>query len=166
MQNIQNSSIEWPTVVLIGVAYGGFFGAAFGLYPAVPVLAWVVMVICATLHSSLSHEVLHGHPFRTQWVNEALIFPALGLFIPYLRFKDTHLAHHYDECLTDPYDDPESNYLDPAQWARLPMVIQLVLRINNTLLGRIVVGPIVSLIVFYWSDLKMIIQGNRRIFVS
>ncbi len=31
-----------------------------------------------------------------------------------------HMAHHRDAILTDPYDDPESNYLDPAVWARLP----------------------------------------------
>ena len=166
MNSRPNLSMEWPTLVLIAVAYAGFLGAAFGLYPVAPVIAWGVMALCATLHSSLSHEVLHGHPFRTQWLNEALIFPALGLFVPYLRFKDTHLAHHYDEYLTDPYDDPESNYFDPAHWVALPMVVQWVLRINNTLLGRIVVGPMVSLIAFYGSDLKMAIQGNRRILVS
>jgi fatty acid desaturase len=40
--------------------------------------------------------------------------------VPYLRFRDTHLAHHHDPNLTDPYDDPESNFQDPAVWARTP----------------------------------------------
>ncbi len=46
-------------------------------------------------------------------VNAALVFLPLTLLVPYLRFRDTHLAHHRDAVLTDPYDDPESNYLDP-----------------------------------------------------
>ena len=70
-------------------------------------------------YSSLQHEVLHGHPFRNQTLTEALVFPGLTLFVPYLRFKDLHLQHHFDPTLTDPYDDPESNYQDPAVWARL-----------------------------------------------
>ena len=41
-----------------------------------------------------------------KWLNEALVFPALSLAIPYQRFRDSHLAHHNDEILTDPYDDP------------------------------------------------------------
>ena len=56
----------------------------------------------------------------SQWASEAMVFPSFLLLIPYLRFKDTHLAHHHDPALTDPYDDPESNFLDPAVWAQLP----------------------------------------------
>lgn len=166
MRNTENSSIEWPTVALIGVTYSGFFGAAFALYPSFPLVAWVAMVAFTTLHSSLSHEVLHGHPFGKQWLNEALIFPALGLFIPYLRFKDTHLAHHQDEYLTDPYDDPETNYLDPADWVALPAWVQYLLWGNNTLLGRMCLGPMLSLFRFYCSDIKQMACGNRRIMVS
>ncbi|NUB46299.1 fatty acid desaturase [Fertoebacter nigrum] len=110
---------------------------------------WLPLGIVATgiaiaQYSSLQHEVLHGHPFRNARVNEALVFAALNLTVPYRRFRDTHLAHHHDPILTDPYDDPESNYCDPAVWARLPRMAQAVLRVNNTLLGRIVMGPLVG----------------------
>ena len=74
----------------------------------------------------------------------ALVFPALSIFISYLRFKDTHLQHHFDPALTDPYDDPESNYMDPAVWARLSPVMQGLCRINNTLAGRMVIGPVLD----------------------
>jgi hypothetical protein len=61
---------------------------------------------------------LHGHPTRSAALNEALVFPALGLFVPYRSFRDTHLRHHNDANLTDPYDDPESWYLPLPEWNR------------------------------------------------
>ena len=64
--------------------------------------------------------------------------------MPYVRFRDTHLAHHHDPILTDPYDDPEFNYMDPKVWAALSRWQQAVLRVNNTLLGRVVIGPLVG----------------------
>ena len=68
-----------------------------------------------------------------QTLSEALVFPGLTIFVPYLRFKDLHLQHHFDPTLTDPYDDPESNFLDPAVWARLSAPMKALLRFNNTL---------------------------------
>ena len=53
-----------------------------------------------------------GIRFKNIHLNAALVFPALSFTIPYMRFRDTHLAHHVDSRLTDPYDDPESCYLD------------------------------------------------------
>jgi fatty acid desaturase len=119
----------------------------------------VMVALAGALHSSLCHEALHGHPFRDPCVNEALVFPALTLAVPYRRFRDTHLAHHHDEILTDPYDDPESNYLDPARWVRLAGWQRGVLRANNTLLGRMVLGPALGQVVFMADDWRLIRAG-------
>lgn len=152
-------AVEWPTLALLTLSYalwalGTTWAAAWWL-PA----GMVLVTFAAALHSSLCHEALHGHPFRRAWLNEALVFPALGLVIPYRRFRDTHLAHHHDEILTDPYDDPESNYLDPAVWARLPGWQRSVLRVNNTLLGRMVLGPLVGQVAFMAADWRLIRAG-------
>ncbi|SDI17486.1 fatty acid desaturase [Lutimaribacter saemankumensis] len=152
-------AVEWPTLALLTLSYalwalGTTWVAALWL-PA----GMVLVTFAAALHSSLCHEALHGHPFRRAWLNEALVFPALGLAIPYRRFHDTHLAHHHDEILTDPYDDPESNYLDPAVWARLPGWQRSVLRVNNTLLGRMVLGPLVGQVAFMAADWRLIRAG-------
>lgn len=136
--------MEWPTLGLFLLCYGGWIAATTWLAGISLALAIVVLAITAALHSSLSHEVIHGHPFRNRLLNLALVFPALSITVPYLRFEASHLAHHHDEILTDPYDDPESNFLDPGVWARLPSWRKLLLRINNTLLGRIVIGPLVG----------------------
>ncbi|MGB3316747.1 MAG: fatty acid desaturase, partial [Albidovulum sp.] len=124
--------IEWPTLALICGCYVGWAFATMVLTNISLPLAYLALTFLITLHSSLQHEVLHGHPFRTRAMNEALVFLPLGLFYPYGRFRDLHLAHHRDERLTDPYDDPESNYLDPVIWVGLPRWRQHLLRANNT----------------------------------
>lgn len=150
---------EWPTLLLLSALYPLWFGALY-----LPVgLAIPVVALLAALHSSLSHEALHGHPTRWAALNAALVFPALSLFVPYLRFKDTHLAHHCDSRLTDPYDDPESNYLDPVVWAALPSWRRAVLAMHNTLAGRMVLGPVVGQLCFMRGDCAQIWQGDRRI---
>ena len=156
-------SIEWPTLILTLCVYGAYAFGAFVVLPVSLVLGMLIMVIAGVLHSSLTHEVLHGHPFKSAIANALLVFPALIIFIPYLRFKDTHLEHHRDERLTDPYDDPETNFMDPQVWDQLPKWRQSLHQFNNTLLGRMFVGPILSQIAFMRADLRLILAGDRRV---
>ncbi len=154
---------EWPTLALVAACYalwalGTTWASAFWLP-----LGIVLTALAIGLHSSLQHEIIHGHPFRNQTLNAALVFPAIGLLIPYLRFSDTHLAHHRDEALTDPYDDPESNYLDPAVWRGLPRILQVLLIFNNTLLGRLLIGVAVSQLAFMAGDARAAWAGDARV---
>ena len=126
-----------------------------------PLLA--LAAVCVTLHSSCQHEVLHGHPTRNRRINEALIFPAVGLFFPFRRFLVLHLKHHNDPHLTDPYEDPETNYMASADWDRLPAPVQWVRKINNTLLGRLIVGPLIAVPGFWLADMGLIASGDRRV---
>ncbi len=146
--------IEWPTLGLIIVCYATWaIGTTWAAALWLP-LGMVLVTLAAALHSSLTHEVLHGHPFRSRVLNAALVFPALSVAVPYMRFKATHLAHHRDSRLTDPYDDPESNYMDPAVWAELTPLQRRLLRINNTLAGRMLIGPILGTVSFMRDDLR------------
>jgi fatty acid desaturase len=156
---------EWPTLLVLLASYGAIALAGL-LWPIWPLVSVVVLALALAQFSSLQHEVLHGHPFARQWVNEALVFPAFFLVIPYLRFKDTHLAHHHDPALTDPYDDPESNYLDPSLWARLPRAVQALLRANNTLAGRILLGPAIGVAVFLAGEARLLWAGQRRVWLA
>ncbi len=155
--------VEWKTLGLIALTYVVWALATGWLATIWLPLAIGVTALSLALHSSLSHEVLHGHPFRNRLLNEALVFPAIGLFIPYLRFRDTHLDHHRDENLTDPYDDPESNYLDPAVWDQLSPMMRVVLRLNNTLFGRLLIGPIVAQVTFTGSDWRLVRGGDSNV---
>ena len=87
----------------------------------------------------------------------------LGLTVPYCRFRDLHLAHHRDSNLTDPYDDPETNYLDPVVWALLPRWKQALLRLNNTLAGRILIGPAIGHAIFFQDEWRLVRSGDRKV---
>ncbi|WP_170424356.1 fatty acid desaturase [Ruegeria arenilitoris] len=151
---------EWGTFALILACYAAWLMVIFAL----PIwLAIPAMGLVAALHSSLTHEALHGHPFRTRWLNEALMALPLTLLIPYNRFRDLHLAHHRDATLTDPYDDPESNYLDPKVWNALTGWQRKLLRANNTLLGRMVLGPAIGQYTFLRDELRGAMRGDGAI---
>lgn len=151
--------VEWPTLIfLLGTYAIWAFGTTL-LYAFSPVLAVLLTGVAVAQFSSLQHEVLHGHPFRWRWLNEALVFPALALTVPFGRFRDTHLAHHHDPILTDPYDDPESNFMDPKVWDRLPAWARVLLRMNNSLLGRITLGPLIGNLLWLRSEFRLLLAG-------
>ena len=155
--------VEWPTLAVLGLAYAAWTAVTVLAGALAPWLAVPLLGLVLALHSSLQHEAIHGHPLRDQRLNDALVFPALGLLLPYERFREMHLAHHYDPLLTDPHDDPESNYLDPATWHRLPRAARLVLAANNTLLGRLVIGPVLGMAWLWRQDLAAMRAGDRRV---
>jgi len=155
--------VEWPTLGLLAACYLVWLLATTWAAALWLPLGMALLALAVTLHSSLQHEVLHGHPFRSRRGNEATVFLPIGLFYPYRRFRDLHLAHHDDERLTDPYDDPESNFLDPKVWGRLPRWHQRLLRVNNTLLGRMALGPVIGTIAFFRDEARAIRAGNARV---
>jgi len=155
--------IEWPTVAVIAGCYGLWAAAGLWLWPIAPVLALVVMAVMAALQSSLVHECLHGHPTRNRLINEALVALPLSLIYPYRRYRATHLAHHHDERLTDPFEDPESYYKARWQFAAMPGWLQAVLHVNNTMLGRIVLGPVLGAAGFLASEARLLRAGARGV---
>lgn len=166
MKSHRISEIEWPTLAVLMGCYAGW-AAAVLYYDALG--AWLFLLIAAplvTLHSSLQHEALHGHPTRSATINEALVFLPLGLLFPYRRFKALHLKHHSDASLTDPYDDPESFYYSLGDWQKLPPVVQKVLDFNNTFLGRFTIGPLVMFVGFAARDMQLMQGGDRRVMLA
>ncbi len=150
---------DLPTLFLILACYA-VWGALLFWAPV-----WLTLVLLGpviTLQSSLQHEALHGHPFRIAWLNTALVWPSLVVCVPYARFRDTHLAHHYDPMLTDPYEDPETNYLDPDVWQRANPVLRWLLLVNNTLLGRLALGPVIGLVSFAMGEIRGMTARSLR----
>lgn len=156
----RRAKAEWPTwFALAGLHLG--WGAMLALYGVYGIWALLPCAVLVAFHSSLQHEGLHGHPTRRAWVNELLVGLPVGLFIPYRSFKRSHLRHHRDERLTDPYDDPESWYLAEGDWQALSPTMQAVLRVNATLAGRLVLGPLLTLIGFWRAELGECLDGDR-----
>jgi len=162
----EHARVEWPTLGLIAMCYALWARATTWLAALWLPAAVAVAAIAIAFHASLMHEAIHGHPTRHARLNAALVLPALGLVVPYARFRDTHLAHHRDAVLTDPYDDPESAYLERAVWGRLPRAARAVLRLNNTLAGRLILGPAISVPVWLAQDARAILAGERRVITA
>lgn len=154
-------SVEWPTIALIAASYGAWAAGLFLLWPAYPWLAIAVLAVTLALQSSLMHEATHGHPTRKAALNELLVGLPIGLVYPFRRFKARHLRHHADERLTDPFEDPESYYKALWKHERTPRWLRALLRINNTMAGRFVIGPWMGTVGFAIAEAEMLRKDER-----
>jgi fatty acid desaturase len=163
------AAVEAPTLILGVAVYGAWLGltSRYGHWPL-----WIVAPATAVVlafHSSLQHEILHGHPTRWRRVNRWFGMAPLSLWLPYDRYCQDHLVHHINDRLTDPYDDPESCYLTPEDWARRGAFTRARLRIQQTLAGRILVAPFWLIAGFLVSDMRAILRrqaGRLRIWLE
>jgi fatty acid desaturase len=134
-------TVEWPTVALAFAIYGlwclvTLFHRELSWW-AVPVLGgWIT-----AWQLNLQHETIHGHPTRHRRVNEMIGCWPLSLWLPYSIYRSTHLAHHRDENLTDPLEDPESYYCTSFRWGGLGPAGRALAQVRTTFLGRITLGP-------------------------
>lgn len=129
--------------------------SALGFWPSVLLLAWF-----GAWHLSLQHEILHGHPFRRQWVNDALASIPVTLWVPYVLYKRDHLAHHRSD-LTVPGLDNESYYVAPEDWARMGGLRRTYHRANRTLFFRMFVNTVPSTVTYNWGKIRAACTGDR-----
>lgn len=154
-QQENNSKIEWPTLILFVLTYSAWLSLT-ALHAHLPIsLVLVLLIMLVTLHSSLQHEVIHGHPTPWPMVNTALAFPALGLAVAYPRYELMHLQHHRNWLITDPYDDSESYFVSHKHWASFSLLVQRLLNFNNSLFGRLSVGPAIMIVRFFSSEFSL-----------
>ena len=111
---------------------------------------------------SITHEVVHFHPTRNSIINQLMIVLPIGWSIPFERFRDTHIEHHNTGELTDPFDDPESWYLAHCTWVNRNPVTRALLTFNNTLLGRMLIGPAIGLGRFYVGEISGMLKGGKK----
>lgn len=154
---------EWPTLALFCVTFGAWALALFALPSLSLALSVALAALAIAFFASLQHEAIHGHPTAWRWLNTAIASPALTLVVPYLRFRDTHLDHHVNTRLTDPYDDPESHFLALADHARLPRWLQRLLDLNNRLAGRLLLGPALGALGFLGAEVRRLRSGHRKV---
>jgi fatty acid desaturase len=161
----QNRELTWlaragPTWIVAGVIYLGW-GLLTWHYAALP--WWLVLPLGGFLiawHGSLQHEAVHGQLAPWRWLNDALVLPPLGLWLPFPLYRAAHRAHHDFEILTEPWRDPESFYVDQATWRRLGAPVRCVLYAYNTMLGRLLIGPALVIGQFYWAEIRALLQGD------
>ncbi|MCP2121660.1 UNVERIFIED_ORG: fatty acid desaturase [Pantoea agglomerans] len=137
---------ELPTWLLIIAIYTGWFTTlaywhTLGLLPATVLLIWFT-----AWYMSLQHELIHGHPTRFPRLNQLFGTLPLAVWYPYGLYRDSHLAHHHNDRLTVPVDDPESYYFTEQTWARFTPWQKRIIHVRNTFLGRLLLAPLLDIV--------------------
>jgi fatty acid desaturase len=141
---VRATRVEWPTIG-VGFAIAAGFAAVLTSHESLPTAVVIgALALLGAWYNSLQHEVIHGHPTPWAGVNMALATVPLGLVVPFAVYRETHLAHHRADPLTDPDLDPESFYISAATWERCGPLRRAGLRAMQTLAGRLVLGPPVA----------------------
>jgi len=151
---------EWPTWLVIGAIYGGWFSVAshartLGLGIALPLL-----VLFSAWYMSLQHELLHGHPTRFPLINALIGFAPLAAWFPYRVYRDLHLQHHDDPHLTHPDIDPESYFVTRDAWREAGTLTRMLLIARNTFAGRLLLGPAFSIAATATQALRKPMHGD------
>jgi fatty acid desaturase len=158
--------LTWALAVVI---YGGW-GLLTWCYALLP--WWLVLPLGAWLivwQMLLQHELIHGHPTRNRRINAALGFPPLGWWLPFACYRESHLAHHAGDGLTDPRRDPESFYVTVEKWSRMEPIRRMLTQGNNTFVGRVLIGPALSIGGFIAAESHLLVRGDhgrRRVWMT
>src|SRR5580698_7287228 len=134
-------AVDGPTWLVAVVLYGAWFLLVW--FNAV-LPWWVIMPVGAYLiawHFSLQHEAIHSFRGVPAWLRFAVVFPPLGLWFPFPLYRKSHTTHNRDIHLTFPEIDTESYYVRQAAWANMGSIQRRVLLFNQTLVGRLSIGP-------------------------
>ena len=135
---------EWPTVALIAAWMLALVAVVAG-HASIPwPVSITVLSLLGGLQMSLQHEAIHGHPTPSRRLNAILVGAPTYLWCPYREYRISHLQHHAAE-LTVPALDPESYHVSADSWRRADPVTRALWTANRTLLGRLVIGPWISI---------------------
>ena len=151
---------EWRTLLVVAAVYGLTVLTVVRYEVLTPWLAIPMLAVLGAWHLSMQHEVLHGHPFRNQILNDALGGIPVTLWIPYLAFKKDHHEHHLSD-LTNPALDNESYYVSQEQWDKAGRIRRAAWTANRTILFRMFVWTIVSTITYVLSVLKRAVRNEK-----
>ncbi len=155
------AEVEWPTWWLLIATYASWIALTVFWAEVPGWLLWLPAGYTIALHSSLQHEIIHGHPSSNQRLNLALGWPPLTLWLPLEIYRENHTRHHESE-LTDPESDPESFYLARDRWQALQGWQQRVLLFNNSFLGRMLIGPFLVIGQTWRDEIARLLRGDYR----
>ena len=152
--------IEIPTLALAAVIYGGWLTLTWS-WSALPAWLWLPAATwLLAWHNSLQHEGVHGHPTGRPTLDAAIAGIPLGLWLPFPIYRTSHLAHHGTAFLTDPFDDPESYYIDGGSWRRMSRGRRAVFAAMQTVVGRLLLGPPVVVLRFLAAEVRLVARGD------
>jgi len=152
--------IDGPTWLVAVVLYGAWV-LLIWFHARLP--WWVIMPVGAYLiawHFSLQHEAIHSFRGVPAWLRFALVFPPIGLWFPFPLYRKSHTTHHRDIHLTVPGVDTESYYVLRTDWERMGKVQRALLTFNQTLTGRLLIGPALRLWILISKETRRMAHGD------
>ena len=151
---------DGPTWIVAAVLYSSWVALIW--YNAV-LPWWVIMPVGAYLlawHFSLQHEAIHAFRGVPAWARFAAVFPPLGLWFPFPLYRKSHTTHHRDIHLTIPGVDTESYYVRRADWQRMSKARRALLTFNQTMAGRLLIGPPLRLCLLVLRETRRVREGD------
>lgn len=153
---------ELPTWCVLIAVYGGWALVVYHWQSLGKAVGTPLLILIACWYMSLQHELIHGHPTRWPHVNQLLGLLPLAVWYPYGVYRDSHLAHHNDDSLTHPLEDPESYYFAESRWQHSSALWRGVIAFRNTFFGRILLGPALGIGALLKNELTEIIRGDSK----
>jgi fatty acid desaturase len=151
---------EGPTLILALTIYASWFvllafNAVLPWWILAPLGGYVVQ-----WHFSLQHEAIHAMRRLPKWLRTGLVWPPIGGWYPYELYRRSHLRHHRNNDLTYPHRDTETFYHEHEDWEDYSHLSRGLLIINQTFLGRLVLGPFLCTPTFYVKEVRKIATGD------
>lgn len=151
---------DGPTWIVALVLYGAW--VLLMVYSTV-LPWWVITPVGAYLlawHFSLQHEAIHSFRGVPAWLRFAVVYPPIGLWFPYPLYRKSHTTHHRDIHLTIPGVDTESYYVLQADWLQMGPLKRGLLTFNQTMAGRLLIGPALRLWILVNRETRRVRQGD------
>lgn len=152
---------DGPTLLVAAAIYCAWF-ALIRFHALIP--WWLMAPLGGYLvawHFSLQHEAIHSFRGVPGWLRFAIVFPPIGLWFPFALYRRSHSLHHRDHLLTDPAEDTESYFVSRAHWEKLGRIARALLLFNQTLVGRLLIGPLLRLSKLVEKETARIRRGDR-----
>jgi fatty acid desaturase len=152
--------IDGPTWLVAVVLYAAWVAL---IWYAARLPWWVIMPVGAYLiawHFSLQHEAIHSFRGVPGWLRFAVVFAPIGLWFPYPLYRKSHSTHHRDVHLTIPGVDTESYYVRRAEWDAMGGFRRALLIANQTMAGRLILGPWLRLWILITKETRRIAHGD------
>lgn len=160
MSGRKRVAVEMPTAVVIGVFAVLYFVVVLNQSSIPWPLLIAAFAVLGGWHMSIQHELVHGHPTPSRALNVAVGFVPLPLWLPFVRYRDSHLEHHRAD-LTHPERDPESFYLMPDDWHGRGPVGRAYVLVLRTLAGRLTLGALRGIVKYLITEAALCARSRR-----
>jgi fatty acid desaturase len=153
-------AMDGPTWLVAIALYGSW---VLLIWYAARLPWWFIMPVGAYLiawHFSLQHEAIHSFRGVPAALRFAVVFPPLGLWFPYPLYRKSHTTHHRDVQLTIPGLDTESYYVRRAEWDSMGKFRRGLLIANQTMAGRLILGPALRLWTLASKETRRVADGD------